>query len=302
VNTHTQFDSSHGNDYVPENKDSSTGPPPFALAAGSYLFPGPESTWMLVTPDGDWLRVDAPANRLKALATLLTRDSETAHQQLRAAREGGFIEEFTAFVEHGFLEARTWTSDPEIPKTSCALVGPGPTAVRLEAVLAPWFEVQTCEPSSAPRCEPPQITVIISDWEDEDRFGRIDEHVTRNGKHWYPVYRDGAFLCLGPLFGPRQPCRYDDLNRRLLACASQPAALRALRSWQSSDCPRAPQPSPERIDQAAATILRDLLRVFFHRSAPPDQTAGFSVQQLLDTRNGQLQPHVILPIPSGAAS
>lgn len=273
----------------------------YHLVSGSHLFLSESSGWIITSCTGDWVRVDANAQQLALLQSLLMTEHPDLPVQMSLAREQGIAALLQEFIANEFVANSC--SDFSLQSRSCLLVGQGELCERLHSLLAPWFATQTqVELDEGVSLSPGTLIVCVSDWEQQELFTRLDSLCKVDSGHWYPVYQDRGSTYCGPILGITAACSYDDLRYRRMANASQPGLQEDYQRWLLQTTVPPAQLSWQQIKLITAVIMQDLLPLSVSPANSPMSQNEYAVQHAVVHADGGLRSHCILPLPVGCAT
>lgn len=273
----------------------------YRMMPGCHLFKSESSGWVVASDGGDWICVDADTQQLELLQSLLMSVHCDQHEQLTLAQEQGIERLLDEFIANGFVVNSCQA--PVGRKQHCLLLGQGELCTRIHNLLALWFDTDLqSEPDEISNLIPGTLIVCVSDWEQPKLFARLDSLCRNVSAHWYPIYHDRNSTLCGPLFGSTTACRYDDLWRRRLACASEPDLMQEYLRWLHLLSVPPLNLNWQQIYQVAAVILQDLKKFAALPVDIQSSRLGWATQNVVNHADGSLRSHCILPIPVGSAT
>ena len=264
------------------------------LRRGYHLFEAAGDGWLLLEPDGTFVRLHLPPEQVAALAALLRGDEPAADP---AEALPGLL---ALFAERGLLEDET-AEAVFLATRRVVLLGEGPIATALAALLReagfadPLSSFALGDEGAIPAGT--ELVICCAGWLPDRAFSRVDDFCQRAGIARHFCHAEGDRFYLGPfcLPGDDQTAPYADVRARRLAAEVFPDGLEACwRYLESGQTPAVPWPDAGCVAMIAGALAADILAWAAGRQPPSrgDQLA-FCPATLAWHR------HPVLPVPRG---
>lgn len=264
---------------------------PRRLRAGHHLFLAEDGGWLLLQPDGVFVRLHLPATRVAAVA-----DHLLAPEPAEEA-EPAVAELLAIFAERGLLAPAGGPAAILPQRRNIAIDGEGPVA----AALFPLLAAEGLLPVALdPRGELPSGLSLIAScagWLPDLHWQAIAASCRERGIAWHGCHAEGERFYLGPCWLPGHPltASYPDVRARRLAAEMHPDGLEAYwRYAEKGPTPPVPWPGAGAIAMLAGAMAADIA-AWARGEDPP--SLGF--QLAFDAARLDWRRHPVLPVPRG---
>lgn len=236
----------------------------FRLKAGYHLVSSDDnSAWLLYTPGDQWIQLNANADHIARLKTILTSPNRGGAQQQQAINEAGIHQEFEEFRNFGLLEVIDSTEHHDAPARdhsntlSIQLIGSCDFSQTLQDLLSSFAELKVphapcpSASTSAFQCqlqhyadvatwraaqgdnahhrEPNDTTqdvlIQVDTWQHLEQSLAMEQWCREHKISYLNIHREGHQLFIGPFIRPDNLVSLNDVQGRRLACADYPQAL-----------------------------------------------------------------------------
>lgn len=264
------------------------------LRAGHHLFLAEDGGWLLLQPDGVFVRLRLPAARVEAVAEHLLAPEPVEPVE---PAEPAVAELLAIFAERDLLAPASAASAILPERRSVAIEGHGPVA----AALFPLLEAEGLLPvaAAADGDLPDGIALVAScaGWLPDLRWQAVAESCRERGLAWHGCHAEGERFYLGPCWLPGHSlsASYGDVRARRLAAEMHPDGLEAYwRYAEKGPTPPVPWPGAGAIAMLAGALAADIA-AWARGEVPP----SLGYQLAFDAARLEWRRHPVLPVPRG---
>ncbi|MDS1270656.1 hypothetical protein RIF23_10130 [Lipingzhangella sp. LS1_29] len=239
--------------------------------------------WLVHTPDGEFLELEPEPGREHVLRRLLTDPPTNAEADAETR------ELLAALGEHGLVRAATPPRQARV-----GLTGQGPLRAAVARLLADdGAQVVPLADTQTRQLREVDLLVACAEQLPDRLWCELDERCAELGLPWHRAHGEGRRYFVGPLTDGPTTARYGDLRLRRLAASQNPEELHALWAWLDAGNEPTPHHDPAGATLAAALLVADI-RAWREGRTPPGRNVQFGV----DTEDGEVRRHPVLPIPA----